>query len=484
MFKKRTSFTPHTSSYPPIFKIKLVKLSEIENLYSEVIIGSSPTGKVHECMVKYVTSLIEPAGWRAVWRTTETGINSPGTVCDFIVEVLDVSHSDLEATVSIEKLLYPPLEGNDCNDEERVAITSLLKKKIVNVSLTELYVINENSDEYSVTAVVIEHVRFFYRHIWRPWDDILTRPQIASFVESYLSDRLRLYFEIGSGAVSKPVIDRINYLLDEGARLKARFEDVKKKMEAVNQGLDGGDWGTNEEIAINDFDLYESLRLQMKLEDFDLEMSRLEDPLLRNIMMIVDVPKEMDDGERIHLVAVEFNLSLLEKIVSYLKNSQISKGKSSIPIIFHQDLPSAFSAAYSGDKVLILPGTYACVTTLWITKDISVTGIGLTKEEVILESSDPTGEIFLHCASNDVSISNLTFRTADSSQGLLQVHFGQTHLKDCTLDGGQCRTALTGQLFLTECNIPHAFTLNEPESSIKIKSSNLSDSLTCSRHST
>lgn len=130
-----------------------------------------------------------------------------------------------------------------------------------------------------------------------------------------------------------------------------------------------------------------------------------------------------------------------------------------------------------------MPGNYACVTTLWITKDISILGVSAKKEDVVLESNDPTGEIFLHCASDEVYISNITLRTTDPSHGILQVHFGQTHLKDCILDGGQCRTTLSGQLYLTECNIPHPFTLNESESSIKITSSNLSDSLVCSSHS-
>lgn len=235
-----------------------------------------------------MNTYIEPCGWRAVWRTSSI-LETSELTHDFCVEVLDVTHGALEATVQIDGHLYPPLDGPELADkpEERDYVQKLLDEKITKVPLNELYVINDTEDgeEFSVTAQIVEHVRFFYRYIWRPWDDVISSSRTESlFAEAILPHRIKFHFDIANGRVGKPILNRVSYLINEGIRLRKRLKQLESK---VDQAVEGGDpTDTKDENGVDDRDLYEFLSLKMKLEDFDIEMRRLEDPILRLILLM------------------------------------------------------------------------------------------------------------------------------------------------------------------------------------------------------
>lgn len=86
--------------------------------------------------------------------------------------MIDVSRSQLEATIVIEKPLSVQLDELEDNCEEKIGINSLIKnRRVLNIPIYELYIINENDEEefYLKSAIIIENVRFFMKFIWRPW---------------------------------------------------------------------------------------------------------------------------------------------------------------------------------------------------------------------------------------------------------------------------------------------------------------------------
>ena len=175
-----------------------------------MILGDSNPLQVKDALIQYVNKLIEPRDWKAVWRTTDQTFDWTQNVFDFEVEINDVELNSLNALVSIQKLLHPSLEEVSIPEKEK--IEKMMEEKFIQAPLIQLYVINEpeTTDQFSLTATVIEHVRFFYKHIWRPWDDVVVNKYSdLSFAESLLTDRLKLHFDLISGSLTKSVIERI-----------------------------------------------------------------------------------------------------------------------------------------------------------------------------------------------------------------------------------------------------------------------------------
>lgn len=234
----------------------------------------------------YVNTYIEPCGWKAIWRSKL--VDSSDFVCDFLVEVKDVTHGILEATVDVLSVIYPSIDGPELaeKDEERTKVWELLGQNNVKVPLSELYVVNETDDgeEFSVTAQVVEHVRFFLKHLWRPWDDVIESNSCnLPFAQNHLPRRIRFHFDKLNGQVSPVVVERVHFLINESKAIRSEFDRLDRK---VNQPIEAGDSEVNEEKYADDTDLYEYLRLKMKLEDYALEMQRLEDPNLRLVILL------------------------------------------------------------------------------------------------------------------------------------------------------------------------------------------------------
>lgn len=75
-------------TYPVTYNLEFdaSSLNEILHLFTSEILQGCSFADVESCLVEYVTSIIEPIGWKAVWRSTKR--SSPFCLQqDFIVEV-------------------------------------------------------------------------------------------------------------------------------------------------------------------------------------------------------------------------------------------------------------------------------------------------------------------------------------------------------------------------------------------------------------
>lgn len=111
--------------------------------------------------------------------------------------------------------------------------------------------------------------------------------------------------------------------------------------------------------------------------------------------------------------------------------------------MFHNNLSHALTYINSGDKVYVMPGLYSCQTLPWIETDIEINGFGGPNDQIILESSDSVGDIFVNCNSKSVAFNGLTLRATSELQCLVMIHSGSVSFTDCVLDGtNQTRNAL------------------------------------------
>jgi hypothetical protein len=103
--------------------------------------------------------------------------------------------------------------------------------------------------------------------------------------------------------------------------------------------------------------------------------------------------------------------------------------------MFHNTVSKAIRSAKSGDKIYVMPGVYSCASLPWIENDIEINGFGETKEQIVLQSSDSVGDIFLNCNSSKLMFSDITLKATSEMQCLVMIHSGFVAFNNCILDG-------------------------------------------------
>lgn len=306
------------------------------SLYSTVILPDTPICRVEDELAEYLTSEIEPTGWKAIWRASPR-ISGLSFKCDFLVNVIMVLRNQLTASIVIEKPLSVQMDELDDDNEEKLEITKLIdESRIIDVPIYELYIVNEDDPEenYLNSAILIENVRFFIKFIWRPWDTVINETHLNEiFVETLLESRLNLYFDVHNGILNQSQIKRVKEILTESRRLRDQYDELNKRNQLKsNEALDED---KNDQYVIDELDISQAIMLKIKLENFDREMRMIEDPYLRPftfyLKVDLDYEKRIDEQQTdeimeeqevqnnlIHIVSKsKVNLNQLQLINSY-----------------------------------------------------------------------------------------------------------------------------------------------------------------------
>jgi len=134
----------------------------------------------------YFELVLEPCGWMAVWfPSKETGecfeceVGRSGAA---VVEVLDANHREFRAEV--EMLRSPDTWNEETNQ--------------FSVPIIEIFPIRDQENEHlniDRTAEALDLYRYFYKNIWRPWDE---ESHDEDWAETHLKNRLDLVFDLNS----------------------------------------------------------------------------------------------------------------------------------------------------------------------------------------------------------------------------------------------------------------------------------------------
>ncbi|KAF8795079.1 SHC SH2 domain-binding protein 1 like protein [Argiope bruennichi] len=146
-------------SCPSVYKVDLTSFKDMLLNYIDIIGGVAFSG-IETSFVEYVTSIVEPVGWKAVWRSTKD--TSPlDAEYDFIAEVTNVSLQSLEADIFVKSIIVD--DGITHNLDKLKEEINVENPRTV--PLTELYVVSEDDYEtqFEETAIAIEYVRIFFK---------------------------------------------------------------------------------------------------------------------------------------------------------------------------------------------------------------------------------------------------------------------------------------------------------------------------------
>lgn len=115
--------------------------------------------------------------------------------------------------------------------------------------------------------------RFFYNHLWMPWD--ADDDDTADWVESHLETRLRLFFDMKRGDVNKDTCDIIRTLIREGKEISAKISRLED---------DISDDEDESKCLVDEGKTCQLMNLHFRLQQIKTEMDVLENPAMRDML--------------------------------------------------------------------------------------------------------------------------------------------------------------------------------------------------------
>ncbi|XP_035507708.1 SHC SH2 domain-binding protein 1 [Morone saxatilis] len=416
------------SSLPDTFQTSHLLFYERFKAYQDYMLGDCKPSEVKAFTADYLEKVVEPCDWLALWSTD---------VFDVLVEVHDVDFKDLKACVRLVLPLQCDTRGCELTEE---AMKSLLEATQNKVPLQKLHVVYEQSGDFDQTALALEHLRFFYEHIWRQWDEEDEDDDFDYFVRC-VEPRLRLYYDILEDRVPAGLVAEYQSLLENCSQCFQQFSVLRSSL------------STDSDSELDNVSMVEGLKLYDQLETYKRKLHIIENPLLRYVLGYKGNARQQcvqSRGPRgsgvkvVHVVTASCSTIQLQSLLSDRLLPLCSFEDTEIQ--FHRDLVSAVDLCHQGDVVIVLPGIYSVSSSIFLPDSITIEGFGLP-DEVVIEKKNK-GDSFVESTGVDVRLSNIKFIQHDAIEGILCVRQGALNMENCVL---QCET--TGVIVRTSAHL-------------------------------
>ncbi|XP_048886256.1 SHC SH2 domain-binding protein 1 [Brienomyrus brachyistius] len=420
---------------PATFQTIQLLFYERFKAYQDYMLGDCKTSEVKAFIADYLEKVVEPCDWQALWCTE---------VFDVQVEVVDVDYVGLKASVELVLPMRCVVRGCEISEE---AMRDLLEATQHMVPLQELHTVYDESGDFDHTALAVEHLRFFYKHIWRKWDEEDEDDDFDYFVRC-VEPRLRLYYDILEDRVPAGLVAEYHSLL---ARCLEKFQEFSSLR---------NDICSDSESELDNVSMVEGLRMCEQMEALKRKLRIIENPLLRHVLgykvnsgqqSYSAKGQRKGAGRVVHVVSSSMTVGqlqtlMVDKLLPDFSGEQFE-------LQFHGDLLLAIDACYEGDVVIICTGHYLVSRSINIPDSIEVEGFGLS-DEVVIEKRGK-GDAFIESTAANAKISNLKFIQHDAIEGILCVRQGRLEMENCVL---QCETTgvivrTSAQLTMNMCDL-------------------------------
>uniref|UniRef100_A0A9J7XS50 SHC SH2-domain binding protein 1 n=1 Tax=Cyprinus carpio carpio TaxID=630221 RepID=A0A9J7XS50_CYPCA len=408
---------PGNGNLPDTFQTDHLLYYERFKAYQDYMLGDCKTSEVEAFTAEYLEKIVEPCDWQAIWHTD---------VFDVLVEVVEVNCKELKAKVELVLPMESESRGCDLTEE---SMKALLEATLHKVPLLELSVVYDESGDFDQTALALEHLRFFYKHIWRKWDEEDEDDDFDYFVRC-VEPRLRLYYDILEDRVPAGLVAEYHSTL---ALCSEKFQEFS----SLRSGLDSDSESEQDNVS-----MVEGLRLYEQLEALKRKLRIFENPLLRYVLGYkVNSGQQscrakgprLAGGRVVHLVSASATVHQLQSLITDKLMPHYSSEE--FEVQFHSDPVLAVNACFEGDVVIVCPGLYSITSSISIVDSIEVEGYGLP-DEVVIEKRNK-GDAFVESTGANVRLSNLKFIQHDAIEGILCVRQGKLEMENCVM---QCET--------------------------------------------
>ncbi|KDR10984.1 protein nessun dorma isoform X2 [Zootermopsis nevadensis] len=377
--------------------------------------GHLPSSGIQNEWYYYIESLLEPAGWQAIWKISrrkceEFEIQFPTLV---VVMVRDVIFQELEAVVDIVAVQ----DDISLPEQHEVPLTSLYPTKQQENEVLDI----------NCTANCLDQLRFFYNHLWRPWD---CDDENQDWLFIHLEARLQLYYDMQSGVVLHETGQHIRLLLQEA-------REIEQKIQAAQEQADSDEIDETGALAM--------MELQIRREEIKRKIEILENPLMRNLVVkrkYEVVQARRQHREHSHEVCfvwlggtVDAFINTLTQVRNFVQPETYIK---SCPL-----LQEALDKAIAGDTIILCPGIHHASSTGGLEEGGNIMGF-LEPSATTIAAHEP-GNVLLDWSAN-VTLENIAI-DAHFVQMALSVRNGTVRMRNCCVVGGG-NTSSTGILVL------------------------------------
>lgn len=252
----------------------------------------------------YLELAIDPLGWQAIWKI-------PRIICEkfkisyptiVLAYVDSIDFEQLTATVKI-------LAVQD----------DIQLPEIHTANLTQLWPTKHQDDtvclDMQATANALDMLRFFYNHLWRPWD--VEEDDDSDWITKHLEVRLHLYYDMKLGLIPPNISEQFRSMLIEARTIQAKLDRLEEEMSDTE--LSDADLLSEKEGMSERMEMLTDLHIRMAKLKTEVEI--IENPVMRKFILKKQKAIEMATNRQKgywlvfkSLLNVEDHIEFLEKV--------------------------------------------------------------------------------------------------------------------------------------------------------------------------
>lgn len=424
--------------------------------------ASMPASQVRSEWKSYIELQIEPTGWQAMWKIPrviceDLKLRYPTIVFGYVDQVI---FDELKAVFVVTAVQDQDVHLPESNE----------------VSLIELWpTLQQENPALNVdtTAECIDRLRFFYSHVWMPWDKDFDDDR--DWVQMHLQARIQLACDLSKNRLPRPLALHMRSLLMEARYIQQRLEYLELDLSDAEAESDdeavelndnasdpprklsktGGSPKTNNLnkslLPVTDL-MCLHLRLAIIRSEFEIlenpEMRRAYSELQSNVMkrhllqrtpgVVGQLTEHVERPEMCHLVTVptelQTQINLLTMAKPHVKpHKQVQLGNT---------LQDVLNISQANDDILLSPGQHTIKFLEHLNDNGSIKG--LVGAAAIIASNQEMSMLPVICSSDedstlmvidgDYTLSNLVLDCRHVRRGIL-LRDGTLSLRNCRMLG-------------------------------------------------
>uniref|UniRef100_A0A182RC82 Beta_helix domain-containing protein n=1 Tax=Anopheles funestus TaxID=62324 RepID=A0A182RC82_ANOFN len=229
-----------------------------------------PASAIRSEWTHFVEVAVEPTGWQALWKASrpvceQLSMKYPLVVLGTVDQVL---FDELKASFIIEAI-----QDDDVHFPEEQ----------ITVDLEELWPLREQNNpalNVNITADCIDKLRFFYQHLWMPWDN--DGEDEHSWIDKHLESRIRFCHDLKNKTMSRQLSSHALALLAEARYIQRKRDFIELQLSEEEDQAEEED-EDNESSILKDSRSSELLQLNLRLNTIKNEINILENPIMRSV---------------------------------------------------------------------------------------------------------------------------------------------------------------------------------------------------------
>ncbi|XP_058061847.1 protein nessun dorma [Anopheles bellator] len=421
-------------------KTFLTRMLETEN----VLNGGGcdiPASAIRSEWINFVEVVIESTGWQALWQASRA-------VC----ERLSVKFP-LVVLGTVDQVLFDELKASFIVEAIQDDDVHLPEKLVVN--LEELYPLREQNNpalNVDTTADCIDKLRFFYQHLWMPWDGVAEDD--SNWLKKNLETRIRFCHDLKNKTMSWRLSSHAIALLAD-----ARYIEKKLKLcEEAELEADDDEEDDNETSLLKNERSCELLKLNLRLNNIRNEIEILQNPVMRAVYEKVRFSCGTGQSPKAYVVT---QVGTIDQQLAYLEQTKAMIDPK-VEVKMCDSLQHALDHCPPNSDVYLPPGSQQDIRFLqYLNSGGSIRGVGTAsfindseqalKTNAVVVSKD--GDSVLLTIDGDFTLENIHFDCLNVRTGVM-VKKGNVVFRNCSFAGDPPTSSTKqGILIFGSCSI-------------------------------